>query len=226
MQAVGEGRLRARAVGAGLAMVALALAGCSGSGTSNSTGSVSTTTTTVLSAATNPPGSTASVGAVPSSSTTSTLPTFAAASDGPRSAPGEGTGTALLRAVRVGSNSGFERIVFEFAGAAPGYRIAWVKGPITADASGLPVSVKGAAYLRIILSPASGIDPSNANAVYTGPDRIPVAAETTLITDLVRTGDFEAVLSWVAGATKRVPFRVLTLTAPTRLVIDLQTTST
>ena len=49
-----------------------------------------------------------------------------------------------------------------------------------------------------------------------------ITVNTDLITDLVRTGDFEAVLSWAAGTTERVPFRVLALREPTRIVIDLE----
>jgi hypothetical protein len=148
------------------------------------------------------------------------------ASEAQRSAPGDGSGTALLRAVRVGRNAGFERIVFEFEGTSvPGYRVQWVDGPITADGSGEPVDVDGDAFLEIVMDPASGVDLSapQLTIVYDGPDRIPVAGQTELITDLVRTGDFESVLSWAAGTTERVPFRVLRLTRPTRVVVDLQT---
>ena len=106
----------------------------------------------------------------------------------------------------------------------PGYRIQWVDGPITADGSGEPVEVEGDALLEIIMDPASGVDLSapQLTIVYQGPDRIPVEGQTELITDLVRTGDFEAVLSWAAGTTERVPFRVLALREPTRIVIDLE----
>ena len=147
------------------------------------------------------------------------------ASEAQRSAPSDGTGTALLRTVRVGRNPGFERIVFEFVGSSmPGYRIQWVDGPILSDGSGEPVAVDGEAYLEMVMQPASGVDLSapQFTIVYEGPDRVPVAGQTELITDLVRTGDFEAVLSWVAGTTERVPFRVLRLSNPTRLVVDLE----
>jgi hypothetical protein len=128
--------------------------------------------------------------------------------------------------VRVGRNAGFERIVFEFAGSSqPGYRVQWVDGPITADGSGEPVDVTGDAFLEIVMTPASGVDLSapQLTVVYDGPDRIPVSGQTELITDLVRTGDFESVLSWAAGTTEAVPFRVLRLSDPVRVVIDLQT---
>ena len=126
-----------------------------------------------------------------------------------------------MHAVRAARNPGFERIVFQFMGAnLPGYQIQWSQGPITTDGSGIPVSVNGAAYLRIALSSASRTDPSTGDITYAGPDR-PVI-KTSLITDLVLTGDFQSTLSWVAGASSVVPFRVFTLTAPSRLVVDLQ----
>ena len=166
---------------------------------------------------------TATTGAGATTTTAVKLPDF---SEAQHTAPSDGTGTALLRTVRVGRNAGFERIVFEFAGdSIPGYRVQWVDGPITADGSGEPVDVTGDAFLEIVMTPASGVDLSapQLTVVYDGPDRIPVSGQTVLVTDLVRTGDFESVLSWAAGTTEEVPFRVLRLEDPVRVVVDLQT---
>ena len=170
-------------------------------------------------------GTATTTGSTATSSTTA-APGLPDASEAQHSAPADGTGTALLKTVRVGRNPGFERIVFEFAGASmPGYRVQWIDGPVLADGSGEPVDVTGEAFLEIVMEPASGVDLSapQLSIVYDGPDRIPVAGQTELITDLVRTGDFEAVLSWAAGTTEKVPFRVLRLKSPTRIVIDLET---
>ena len=107
----------------------------------------------------------------------------------------------------------------------PGYRVQWVDGPITADGSGEPVDVDGEGLLEIILQPASGVDLSSTDlrVTYDGPNRISTDGQAQLLTDLVRTGDFEAVLTWVAGTTNEVPFRVTTLRSPTRIAIDLAT---
>ena len=202
-----------------------ALTACGSSGGSEAKDATTTTTRSASSSSTTEAGST-TTGSSASETTTSAAPGLPDASEAQRTAPGDGTGTALLKAVRVGQNPGFERIVFEFAGTSvPGYRVQWVDGPITADGSGEPVQVTGDAYLEMVMQPASGVDLSapQLTIVYDGPDRIPVANQTELITDLVRTGDFEAVLSWVAGTTEKVPFRVLRLTNPTRVVVDLQT---
>ncbi len=150
---------------------------------------------------------------------------------GPRSAPASGPGTALLRDVRVGQHPpgpgtvGYERIVLELSGRArPGYRVRWLEdadgGGAAAD--GAP-EVAGAARLEVVVTPASGVDLSDGSLAYDGPDRVPVADHTTVIRDLVRTGDYDGVLTWVVGTAAPVPFRVLTLDGPSRLVIDLQT---
>lgn len=215
---------------AGLALVAgSTLVGCAGSdaptaGTTTLPAGSGTAenvaSTTAADASTSADVDATPTTAEPGSSST----TEPAASEAQRSAPADGDGTALLQDVRVAAHEGYERIVFEFtATTRPGYRIQWVDGPITADGSGEPVEVAGSAHLEVIMQPASGFDTEAGVAVYTKADRVSVKDQTKLITDLVRTGDFEAVLTWVAGARERVPFTVSTLRAPTRLVIDLQT---
>lgn len=144
--------------------------------------------------------------------------------DGARSAPASGTGTALLRDVRVSSHGSYERVVFELAGPTqPEYRVRWVDGPIRADGSAGVVDVAGAAHLEVVLSPASGVDLTTGDLAYAGPDRVAVEGRTERITDLVRTGDFEGVLTWVVGASDGAPFRVLRLQGPTRIVVDIAT---
>jgi hypothetical protein len=177
-------------------------------------------------AVTAPERSTTGAPIEPGASTTTAPVGLADASITRHTAPAQGAGVALLRDVRLARHADFERIVFEFAGSTrPAYRIEWVDGPILADASGEEVDVAGDAYLEMVMQPASGVDMESQTVTYPGPDRIAVSGRTELITDLVRTGDFEAVLSWAAGARRRVPIRVLTLTDPTRVVVDLATGS-
>lgn len=236
MNAVGD-RSRFRNAAVAVALVALmgTSAGCGngsggseGSTTSATDGSITTTSTTTTGGAssTTVAATGATTGSTTGAPTTTQAPALPEASEAQHSAPSDGTGTALLKTVRVGRNPGFERIVFEFAGTSkPGYRVQWVDGPIVSDGSGEPIAVDGEAFLEMIMEPASGVDLSapQLTIIYDGPDRIPVAGQTELITDLVRTGDFEGVLSWAAGTTEKVPFRVLRLSDPTRVVIDLQT---
>ena len=210
-------------------LAATSLAACGGKGSEGSSTTTSVASTgqaTTTSKAAGGSSTTASTTSTTASSTTTSAPALPGASTAPHSAPAKGGGVALLRAVRVGRNQGYERIVFEFAGdTVPGYQVAWVEPPITADGSGETVQVAGDAFLQVVMQPASGVDLSGADytVVYEGPDRIPVAGQTRFIEDLVRTGDFEAVLTWVAGTKAKAPFRVLALSSPTRVVIDIAT---
>lgn len=133
------------------------------------------------------------------------------------------TNIPLLTAVRVARQEGFDRIVFEFEGdKVPGYEVGYINPPITEDASGNTVTVAGSAYLQIKMQPSGTADLSTAELrpTYTGPTRF--SPGTPEVQELVKTGDFEAVLTWVAGLTDKVDFRVSTLTGPARVVIDVR----
>jgi hypothetical protein len=67
------------------------------------------------------------------------------------------------------------------------------------------------------MDPASGFDMETASETYPGPDRF--APDGAVVREVVRTGDFEAVLSWVAGFDEARPFTVHTETGPARLVV-------
>ena len=79
--------------------------------------------------------------------------------------------------------------------------------------------------MSIRMEPASGFDLNTAEGklVYTGPRRIE-PRDTKVVKQLFRTGDFEAVLTWVAGLSERAPFRVQKqLESPPRLVVEVHT---
>lgn len=139
-----------------------------------------------------------------------------------KSAPFTGSAVTHLTAVRVARHEGYDRVVFSFDGDVPGYEIGYVEPPILADGSGEPVAVRGGAYLRARFEPASGVDLSGPEyrEVYVGPTT--VTGDTSVVIEVVRTGDFEAVLTWVAGISERQDFRVTTLTSPARVVIDVR----
>lgn len=165
-----------------------------------------------------------------------TVPTTTAPSTNPRpglegadtvpvEAPSQASETALLTRVAIGRHNGFDRVVFEFRDDLPGYRIEYVEGPLSEDGSGNPVQLEGSAYLVVRMEPASGFDLSvpEGELVYTGPRRLSgPQAGAVIVREVVRTGDFEAVLTWAIGVDGRAPFRVLTLEEPSRLVIDFE----
>ncbi len=136
---------------------------------------------------------------------------------------GSSTRVALLTAVRAAAHDGFDRVVFQFRNAMPGYVVRYVRAPVRADGSGAPVAVKGRAVLLVRMEPALDADLSKESAprTYTGPTRL--RPPTSTVVELVRTGGFESVLSWAVGLGERRPFRVTALKNPSRLVIDVRT---
>ena len=137
----------------------------------------------------------------------------------------QSTETALLVRVAVGRHEGYDRVVFQFRNAVPGYRVEYVDPPLHADGSGNRVDVKGSAFVVVRMTPASGFDFSvpEGEIVYTGPARLAGAdAGTAVVREVARVGDFEAVLAWAVGLSDSVDFRVRTLTGPPRLVVDFR----
>jgi hypothetical protein len=132
------------------------------------------------------------------------------------------TDTALLTAVRAARHEGYDRVVFQFANAVPGYDVRYVERPVLEDASGREVAVEGAHVLRIRMDNALDADLGEESAprTYKGPSRFHPG--TPEVVELVRSGGFEGVLTWVAGVQDRVAFKVSTLESPARLIVDLQ----
>ena len=136
-----------------------------------------------------------------------------------------GTETALLERVAIGRHEGYDRVVFQFRNELPGYRVEYVEPPLKEDGSGNPVTVAGSAIVLVRMEPASGFDLNTGEGVlvYKGPRRFEGAASgASVVRELVRTGDFEAVLSWAIGLEERVDFRVTTASSPARLIVDFR----
>lgn len=115
------------------------------------------------------------------------------------------------------------RVVFQFAESRlPGYTIAYANQPPTSCGSGKRVDVAGNAHLAVRLSPAQAHAARGADQVATAapPDRRPALGP---LDQLTQTCDFEGVVQWVLGLREQLPYRAFTLTAPTRLVVDILT---
>ncbi|RSN04817.1 hypothetical protein DMB42_28880 [Nonomuraea sp. WAC 01424] len=125
----------------------------------------------------------------------------------------------VLVDVRAAHQSGLDRLVFEFRGPLPARRDVRYVSRLIADGSGEPVAVAGDAVLQISFDRADGHD-RDGRATY-GPARRTYALPG--LVQVVNTGDFEATLTFGAGLARRVPFRVRTLTRPSRVVVDLIT---
>jgi len=180
-------------------MVAMLLVVAGACSSSSKHHAAATTTTSTTAATTSTTAATTSTTAFTGSTT-------------PVSIASTAKGTASMSAIRVAGQAGFDRVVIEFSGdGAPGIDVAYDDHPV-ADGSGAPVTVEGTTTLKVRLFPATSID-------YTGPGR--VKGDTKQVTEVVRGGDFEAVLTWFIGVRAKVPFHVSVLSNPTRVVVDV-----
>ncbi len=128
---------------------------------------------------------------------------------------------ALLEDVTVEGEGTVDRIVFSFADdQLPGVDVAYLDPPVRQDGSGEVVEIAGAAFLEVRFEPASGVDLlATLEPTYTGPER--VQGDTSTVTEVVRTGDFEANLTWVIGVDEEVPYRLTTDAASGHVVVEL-----
>lgn len=126
---------------------------------------------------------------------------------------------AILRAIRTGRHKGFDRVVFEFRGnAVPGYKIEYVDRPIRSCGSGDVVRVAGDGWLSVRMTPAQAHTDSGRPTIAYRERRL----RLPLIRELQSTCDFEGEVEWVVGVSSPNRYRVMELSNPRRLVIDIK----
>lgn len=131
----------------------------------------------------------------------------------------EGIVTATLREVRAADQTKFDRVVFEFKEAqVPGYRIQYVTSPINDEADRV-VKLFGKAFLRIDLNPAV------AHSIETGAPSLGEREKRLNLKTVIefkQVSDFEGVVSYGLGLSRKKPFRVTEMLNPARLVVDIK----
>ena len=123
---------------------------------------------------------------------------------------------ATLSAIRIAHHDGYDRLVIGFAtsNTMPHYQLSQqATSHFLRDASGQPVTLDGSAGVRVVLR----------NADITPGAPTDLKPELTAIREVAQIGNFERVVSYGVGLATPACFRVLELSAPTRLVIDVQT---
>lgn len=127
--------------------------------------------------------------------------------------------TPKLVDIRAANHVTYDRLVFEFQGPVPrDYDVRFVS-QVLADGSGLTVPTVGDALLQVRFFPATGHDDSGASTYG-------AARRTFALPNLIQVnaaGDYEAVLTFGVGLAQATAFRTFQLTAPSRLVIDIDT---
>jgi hypothetical protein len=136
--------------------------------------------------------------------------------------PIEGDGTvtrAQITDVRVGTHAGYDRVVIEFDEGIPPFTLDEATPPLLADPSGMQMHVEGNAFWSLVLQGGTRLA-LDGSLSYDG--RTDFTPDFPVLAELVEAGDFEAVSSWYIGLHQPSCARVLTLTDPSRLVIDIK----
>lgn len=144
------------------------------------------------------------------SATSATSARATAAVDEPR--------IARLVAVRAAAHDGFDRVVWEFDGPLP-ERTVVQRGPaLHADGSGHRIPIAGRSVLTVSILGARAHDEAGTP---TGAEHLVPGLPN--VVEVVRSGDFEAVVSYGVGIVSDEPHRVFQLANPSRVVLDVET---
>jgi len=119
--------------------------------------------------------------------------------------------------LRYAEHPRFDRVVLDLRGRDPGYEIGYVRF-LRYDGRGTKVHLKGRRHMSITLKPSASGRTSAGKRVYEGPSRVYVDMPT--LKGIAVTGDFEGFFSVGFSTDRRAPYRIFTLTRPSRLVID------
>jgi hypothetical protein len=131
-----------------------------------------------------------------------------------KAGPRHGSSPAVLERVRVGRHPGFDRVVFQFRSGTPAWSARYVP-KVLHDGSGLPVRLRGRAFVHVVFR-GTRIDRSSAG----GPEIVRTPRFPTL-RQLKEAGDFEAVVSFGLGLSRKAGFRAFRLAGPSRIVLDV-----
>jgi hypothetical protein len=125
---------------------------------------------------------------------------------------------AILRKIRAGRHGSFDRVVFEFhGGAVPGYHIEYIDRPVRQCGSGNTVKVAGDGWLSVRLTPAQAHTDAGVPTINYRERRL----RFPVLKELQSTCDFEGEVEWVLGVSAPNRYRVMELSNPARLVVDI-----
>jgi hypothetical protein len=131
---------------------------------------------------------------------------------------------APLLDLRTGQHDCYDRVVFDFDGAASGYRVRYADN-VFSQGRGAVLNVAGGAKLDVtLLEPANDVETGAVTFPHAAGDHLANVAGDRTLRDVVYGGSFEGYTTVGIGVRARLPFRVLTLAGPgghSRIVIDV-----
>lgn len=126
---------------------------------------------------------------------------------------------ATVTDIRLGRHGGFDRVVFEVRGTGtPGWDVRYVD-QASSQGRGDPIAVDGDAILQVTLT-GMGYPHDTGVDEWSGPDPLSSGA-TKVVTEVAFDGTFEGTTVAFVGTSGRVPFRVYSLSGPTRVVLEV-----
>jgi hypothetical protein len=134
-------------------------------------------------------------------------------------------GPARLTAVRTGRHDCFDRVVFDLAGPAAGYRVEYVD-QVFQDGSGAVLDVPGGARLLVNVNHPAYNDAGNPTIVPApaAGQQIADVGDHQTLRSVVYGSSFEGATTFGVGVRARLPFRVFTVDSPgggSRVVVDV-----
>ena len=130
---------------------------------------------------------------------------------------------AKLTNVRTGQHYCFDRLVIDLNGPVGGYTVRYVP-QVTQDGSGLPIPLRGQAFLQVTVNAPAYDDNGNATYNPANPNELTDVNGYQTFRQVAWAGSFEGYSSLGLGVRARLPFRVFTLAGPdtgSRLVVDV-----
>lgn len=126
----------------------------------------------------------------------------------------------VLTEIRTGTHPDYERMTLELAesGGRPGYRLEYVDRPLHECGSGRQIFPVGDAWLELRLEPAAAH--TEAGAPTLGDREVDIRGP--VLRRIYRTCDFEGIVTLVLAVSTPNPFRVMTLSDPPRLAVDIR----
>lgn len=127
----------------------------------------------------------------------------------------------VLTALRTGTHDGYERMVVEVGAGAdglPSHRVEYVDRPLIECGSGRQIFPVGDAWLEVRLEPAAAHDEAGRPTLA----ERETAVDGPLLQRVYRTCNFEGIVTLVMALTEPNAFRVITLSDPWRIVVDVR----
>ncbi|GAA5101651.1 AMIN-like domain-containing (lipo)protein [Nocardia iowensis] len=131
--------------------------------------------------------------------------------------------TAPITGVRSGRHDCFDRLVFDLAGPAAGYRVGYVEA-VTMDGSGAPVPLRGGAFLNVVVLAPAYDDAGNATYLPANRNELVDVTGYQTFRQVAWAGSFEGQTTVGLGVRGRLPMRAFTLDGPgngSRVVVDV-----